>query len=572
MSACYRYLGTEQRFRAIAYETASRTLQGLKEDISIYAGNNKNLDKLHGIGESIAGKITEYLRTGKVKTYEQLKKKVPEPLLELMDITGFGPATVKLLHRKFHVNDREDLIRTIEKGGLKGQKGFGPKKIENLMRGLKLYKAGQERMLLSQALPIADEILSGIKSIEGIRKAALGGSLRRGKETIGDIDIIACANKNDWKKILNQVLKLHQVGRVLAKGATKISFLLEQTTTQVDIRLVNENEYGAALLYFTGSKEYNVKLRTWAKSRGWKVNEYGVFDAKTGRRLAGRTEEEIFEWFDMQFIPPELREEKGEIELAKKYRLPKLIELKDVRGDLQMHSRWSDGAEKIETIVQYILKEFPHYEYIVITDHSPSERVAGGLQIDDFKKQFLEIQRINKRLGRDFVKKGVEVDILSDGSLDLPDNLLEKFDWVTASIHNGFKNDNTERLVKACQHPFVNCIGHPSGRLIGKREAYPVNWEKLFQTLADTGTSIEINSQPDRLDLKDDLVRQAIDKGVLITISTDAHMLNQFEWIEFGVSVARRGWCTKADVLNTHSWQYMEKFRKAKAALIHETA
>lgn len=567
MSACYRYLGVEQRFRAIAYETASRTMQGLKDDISVYAKNKKSLDKLHGIGESIAEKIMEYLKTGKIKAYEQLKKRVPESMLELMDITGFGPATVKLLHKKFHVANRDDLIDAIEKGKLKGQRGFGPKKIQNLMHGLKLFKSGQERMLLSHALEIGNEILSNLKAIEGIEKAELAGSVRRRKETIGDIDIIACAKRKDWKKILNQVLKMQQVGRVLAKGETKISFLLNQATTQIDIRLVTEDEYGAALLYFTGCKEYNVKLRTWAKAKGWKVNEYGVFDAKTEKRLAGKTEEEIFEWFDMQFVPPELREENDEIDLARKYKLPKLIELKDIKGDLQMHSRWSDGAEKIETIAQYILKEFPRYEYIVITDHSPSERVAGGLQVDDFKKQFLEIEKINKKLGQEFIKKGVEVDILSDGSLDLPDNFLEQFDWVTASIHNGFKNDNTERLIKACEHPFVNCIGHPSGRLIGKREAYPVDCEKLFQASVETGTAIEINSQPHRLDLKDDLVKQAIDKGVMITISTDAHMLNQFEFMEFGVSVARRGWCTKSNVLNSRSWQAIQNFKKAKAAL-----
>lgn len=568
MSACYRYLGADQRFRAIAYENASRTMQGLKDDISVYAKNKKSLDKLHGIGESISEKIIEYLESGKIKTYEQLKRKVPESVLELMDITGFGPATVKLLHQKFHVIDRDDLINAIEKGKLQGQKGFGPKKIENLMHGFKLFKAGQERMLLSQALQAGNGILSNIKTIEGIEKAELAGSVRRRKETIGDIDIIACAKKKDWKKILDQLLKMQQVGRMLAKGETKISFLMNGTKAQVDIRLVNEDEYGAALLYFTGSKQFNVKLRTWAKAKGWKVNEYGVFDAKTEKKLAGKTEEEIFEWFDMQFVPPELREENDSIDLARKYKLPKLIELKDIKGDLQMHSRWSDGSENIETIAQYVLNEFPYYEYIVITDHSRSQRVAGGLEIGDFKKQFSEIDKINKKFGRNFIQKGVEVDILSDGSLDFADDFLEQFDWVTASIHNGFKIDNTERLIKACEHPFVNCIGHPSGRLISKREAYPVDWEKLFKALAATGTAIEINSQPDRLDLKDDLVKQAIDKGVSITISSDSHMLNQFEFMDFGVAVARRGWCTKASVLNTYSWQKIQDFKKAKSALV----
>jgi DNA polymerase (family 10) len=565
MASCYRYQGPEQRFRAVAYENASRTIHGLKDDISVFATDVKSLDQLSGIGESIAEKIIEYLESGKIKTYEKLKKEVPESLLELMDITGFGPATVKLLHQKFNINNKEELVAAIEGGQLKGLRGFGEKKIENLMRGLKLYKAGQERMLLSTALEMGTELLTAIKKIDGIIKAELAGSLRRRKETIGDIDIIACALKKDWKKVMNKVLKIGQVGRILASGETKVSFLLKQGHSQVDIRLVNEDEYGAALLYFTGSKEHNVKLRSWAKTKGWKLNEYGVFDAKTDKKLAGKTEAEIYEWFDMQYIPPELREEKGEIELAREYKLPKLVELKDIKGDMQMHSTWSDGAEKIETIARHILKNFPHYKYIVITDHSPSERIAGGLQPGEFRKQFTEIDRINKRLGSDFIKKGVEVDILADGNLDLPDDLLRQFDWVTASIHSGFNKDNTERFIKACEHPYVHCIGHPSGRLIGKREGYPVDWKKLFKKLVETGTAIEINAQPERLDLKDDLVKEAIGKGVFITISTDAHMLSQFDFMELGVAVARRGWSTKDNILNTQSWEAIEAFKKRKA-------
>jgi DNA polymerase (family 10) len=567
MASCYRYQGPDQRFRVVAYENASRTIHGLKDDISTYGTDVKSLDQLSGIGESIAEKILEYLESGKIKTYEKLKEEVPESLLELMDITGFGPATVKLLHQKFDINNKEELVAAIEGGKLKGLRGFGEKKIENLMRGLKLYKAGQERMLLSTALETGSELLSAIKKTDGIIRAELAGSLRRRKETIGDIDIIACAQKKDWKKIMNKILKIGQVGKILASGETKISFLLKQGHTQVDIRLVNEDEYGAALMYFTGSKEHNVKLRSWAKAKRWKLNEYGVFDAKTNKRLAGRTEEEIYEWFDMQFIPPEMREEKGEIDMAKEYKLPKLIEQKDIRGDMQMHSTWSDGAEKIETIAQHIFKNFPRYKYIVITDHSPSERIAGGLQPAEFRKQFLEIDKINQKLGMDFIKKGVEVDILADGSLDLPDDLLRQFDWVTASIHTGFNRDNTERFIKACEHPYVHCIGHPSGRLIGKREAYPVDWEKLFKKLAGTGTAIEINAQPERLDLKDDLVKEAIEKGVVITVSTDAHMLSQFDFMELGVSVARRGWCRKENILNTQSWDSVEAFKKSKASM-----
>ncbi|HYM93081.1 MAG TPA: DNA polymerase/3'-5' exonuclease PolX [Chitinophagaceae bacterium] len=568
MASCYRYKGKDDRFRAIAYEGASRTLNNLKEDISTYAKDVKTLDQLSGIGESIGEKIMEYLQTGKINTFEKLKKEVPQELLDLMDINGFGPAIIKTLHENLKIDNRDDLVAAIKDGKLEKLKGFGAKKIENMKRGLKLFKESHTRMLLSDAIQTGNGILQEVLKIPGIKKAELAGSLRRRKETIGDIDILATAERKNWKKIVAKFISIPQGGRVLAEGETKASILLKKNNTQVDIRLVNDYEYGSALLYFTGSKEHNIKLRIWAREKGWKLNEYGVFDAKTDKRLAGKTEEEIYRLFGLQYIPPELREERGEIEAARKKNLPDLVELKDIKGDMQMHSTWSDGAEKIETIAKYILKKIPQYEYIVMTDHSPSERIAGGLKPAEFKKQFIEIEKLNKKLGKDFVKKGVEVDILADGSLDLPDNLLEQFDWVTASIHIGFNKDNTERLLKACKHPSIHCIGHPSGRLIGKREAYSVDWKKLIEKASATGTAIEINAQPNRLDLRDDLVKEAIENGVKITISTDAHALTQFDCMSLGVDVAKRGWCTKENILNTGSWKTVEQFKKTKKKLL----
>lgn len=561
MASCYRYLGDEHRFRVMAYDGASRTLNSLRDDISNHAKDVHTLDELNGIGESIAEKIIEYLQTGKIKTFEKLKKQVPQELLELMDINGFGPATIKTLHEKLHINNREDMIEAIEAGKLEGLRGFGAKKIENMKRGLKLFKESHTRMLLWDAIKMGDEILGEVQALPGVKKATLAGSLRRKKETVGDIDIIATADKKEWKKIVNKFVSLSQSSKVLARGETRASILLKKTNVQVDLRLVHEYEYGSALLYFTGSKEHNVALRSWAKNKGWKLNEYGVFDTKTEKRLAGATEEEIYRLFGLQYVPPELREERGEIEKSRKKSLPELVEEKDIRGDMQMHSTWSDGAEDIDVIAKHLLKEYPHYEYIVMTDHSPSERVAGGLKPAEFIKQFAEIDKINKKLAKHFVKKGVEVDILADGSLDLPDDLLKQFDWVTASIHSGFNKDNTERLLKACDHPYVHCIGHPSGRLIGKREPYTVDWKKLFERAAATGTAIEINAQPNRLDLRDDLVKEAIEKGVTITISTDAHSLSQFDFMAMGVAVARRGWCTRKNILNSFSWKEIEKFK-----------
>ncbi|MFI5133274.1 MAG: DNA polymerase/3'-5' exonuclease PolX [Chitinophagales bacterium] len=567
MASCYRYKGKEEKFRAIAYDGASRTLNNLKEDISTYAKDVKSLDKLSGIGESIGEKIIEYLQTGKIETFEKLKKEIPQDLLDMMDINGFGPATIKTLHEKLKIDNRDDLIAAIETRKLEKLKGFGAKKIENMKRGLKLFKESHTRMLLWDALQVGNEILNEVLKIPAVKKAELAGSLRRKKETIGDIDIIMTAEKKDWKKIIKNFISIPQCKKILASGETKASIILKKKNIQVDVRIVNDYEYGSALLYFTGSKEHNIELRIRAKERGWKMNEYGVFDASTDKRLAGRTEEEIYHLFGMQYIPPELREMRGEFEMAKRKKLPELVELKDIKGDMQMHSTWSDGAEDIETIAKYILKEFPGYEYIVMTDHSPSERIAGGLKPAEFKKQFLEIDKVNKKLGKDLVKKGVEVDILADGSMDLPDDLLQQFDWVIASIHSGFNKDNTGRLVSACEHPHVHCIGHPSGRLIGKREAYPVDWKKLIEKAAATGTAIEINAQPNRLDLRDDLVKDAIERGVKITVSTDSHALNQFDCIILGVAVARRGWCTKENILNTGSWGKVEQFKKGKRKL-----
>ncbi|HTQ27115.1 MAG TPA: helix-hairpin-helix domain-containing protein, partial [Puia sp.] len=379
MAACYRYLGSREKFRALAYDNASRTIAGLEEDVSVYAGSILQLEELKGVGESIAEKIEEYLETGRISTFEQLKKKVPVGLLELMDVNGFGPATVKILHEKLGIGNRAELLAALEGKKMEKLKGFGEKKIENMRRGLTLFAASQGRMLLWDAMHLGGEMLDDLKNISGVREAIIAGSLRRKKETIGDIDLVATADKKDWKKIIDKFTSLPAVRTVLAGGETKASILVENTNTQVDLRLVHPEEYGAALLYFTGSREHTVYLRTWAKSRGWKVNEYGVFEAKNNKKLAGASEAEIYKLFGLDYIPPELREQRGEIDAAAKKSLPLLVEEKDIRGDMHMHSTWSDGAEKIESIAGYLLKKFPAYEYMVITDHSPSERVAHGL-------------------------------------------------------------------------------------------------------------------------------------------------------------------------------------------------
>lgn len=547
MSNIYRYLGAAERFRSTAYAKAAQSIDGLKEDVTTYLSQQTTED-IPGIGESIAEKIGEYVKTGKIRKYEELKRKVPLELLELMNVSGFGPQTLKQIHRELKISTKEALIKAIEDGRISRLKGFGPKKVENMKRGLKLQKQASERMPLWKAMQIGERIVNQLRVLEEIREIELAGSIRRGKETIGDIDILIACDPAHRRKVIEFFTRVPDVKVVLAKGETKASILIKERNVQVDLRVINDQEWGAALLYFTGSKEHNIYLRTLAREKGLKISEYGVFDASSQKRLAGKNEKEIYDLFGLQFIPPELREMRDEFELAAKRKIPRLIELEDIKGDMQMHSTWSDGSMDIEPLARFVMKNYP-YEFIVLTDHSKSSRIAHGMDEREFLKEIREIERINKKLGKNYILKGVEVDILADGSLDLKDDLLRKMDWVCASIHSGFTKDNTERLVKACQHPLVHCIGHPTGRLIGKREPYKADWEEVFKAAAKAGTAMEINAQPDRMDLKDELARQAVEAGVKLTISTDSHTAAQFAFMKLGVLVARRAGCKKGNVL-----------------------
>lgn len=562
MSSIYQYMGGDERFRALAYLKASRAIGTLQEDISVFVKKD-SLEEIPGIGESIAEKIKEFVKTGKIKKYEELKKRVPHGIMEMLEIKGFGPQSLKTIHEKLNINSKEELIAAMNDGRISSIKGFGRKKVENMLRGLKLHKVVEERMLLWNALQLGERIVTELKQLKEVKQIDLAGSLRRKKETIGDIDIlVACAQK-DRKKIVNRFTSVDFAKEVLVKGDTKASIILKENNRQTDLRIVDENEWGSALLYFTGSKEHNIHLRTIAKEKGMKISEYGVYRVKDDKRVAGKTEEEIYNLFGFQWMPPEIREDKGEMELAAKKKIPKLIELKDIKGDLQMHSTWSDGMHSIEELAKFVLKNY-NYEYIVITDHSKAERVAGGMSEKEFLKQIKEIHSANKILGKDFIKSGAEVDILNDGSLDLGDELLAQLDWVCASVHTGLNKENTERLIKACENPYVCCIGHPSGRLIGKREEYPVEWKEVFKIAKQTGTALEINAQPDRMDLKDELAFAAREAGVILTISTDSHTTGNFSFMNLGVAVARRAWCTAGDVLNTKSWKEINRFIQSK--------
>ena len=563
MAAIYEFL--DDRFRAMAYQRAAHIIEDLPDDVRNYIATGK-LYTIRGIGPSIASKIEEYVQTGKIQKYEELKKKVPEDFIELIDLPGFGPKTLKRIYEELGITTKEELIKALKDGRIERLEGFGPKKVENMLKGLQMYEISQRRILLWEALQISKYLIEKLKSnLKEIHKIEVVGSTRRRKETIGDLDILVTADDKDRLKIMDFFTSLDEVTEILVKGPKKSSVIMkfEDKERQVDLRIFKDEEWGAALQYFTGSKQHNIHLREIAKEKGLKINEYGVFKVDTEEKIAGETEESVYKAVGMDWIPPELREDRGEIEAAMAHKLPKLVELKDIKGDLHVHSTWSDGVVAIKDIVDFVRNNYK-YEYIVITDHSKSQRVAHGLDEERLLEEIKEIQLINKMAGLDFVKKGTEVDILLDGSLDLSDDVLSQLDWVVASVHSHFNRDNTDRIIKAMENPYVNVIGHPTGRLIGLRDPYPVDMDAVIKAAKETGTALEINAQPRRMDIDDIWVRKAIEEGVKLVISTDSHNLGNFAYMEIGVAIARRGWATKKDILNTRSWKEIQKFVNAK--------
>jgi len=533
-------------FRIRAYEKAAQNIESLTEDIEELIKKDKLLE-IPGIGKDLAEKIKEITSTGTLKSYLELKKTIPEGLLDLLNIPSVGPKTAKLLYEKLNIKSIEELEKAIEKNKLQGLFGIKEKTIENIKKGIEILKKGKERIPLAEALQIANEFIRPLKELKEVKMISPAGSLRRKKETVRDIDILVISDKP--QKVMDRFTSLPLVKEVLAKGQTKSSVRTEKDI-QVDCRVVEEKSFGAALLYFTGSKNFNIKLRTLAMKKKLKINEYGVF--KDDKFLVGKTEEEIFKFLKMAYIPPELREDTGEIELALKFSLPILVEEKDIRGDLHVHSKWSDGGNTIEEIAEYCKKL--NYSYVAITDHSQGLRVAGGLKQSDLKKKKQQIENLNKKL-KDFkVLYGTEVDIDSEGNLDYKDEVLKEFDIVIAAIHTGFKQSKeklTARIIKACQNKYVHIIAHPTARLWGVRDAYEIDFEKILKVCRDTNTALEINAFPQRLDLNDTYARMAKDVGVKLAIGTDAHNLDQINNMDLGLAVARRGWLEKDDVLNT---------------------
>uniref|UniRef100_A0A7C6A978 DNA-directed DNA polymerase n=1 Tax=candidate division WOR-3 bacterium TaxID=2052148 RepID=A0A7C6A978_UNCW3 len=540
----------ELSFRIIAYRKAARALEELTEDIATIAAKGA-LREIPGIGEGIAKKIEEYLKTGKMKKYEEALAGIEPELLELLNIQNLGPKTLSLANKELGVKNLSDLKRVIEDGSLAKLFRMGEKKVENIKKGIEIYEETFARIPIDEALKIAEEVVAYLKKSKAVVSVEPSGSLRRMKETIGDIDLLVTGQ--DGAKIVNYFTKYPKVSRVLSAGDTKGSVIIGtgSEARQVDIRIVPVKSFGAALQYFTGSKAHNIKLRTLAKDKGLKVSEYGVF--RGNRFIAGRTEEEVYKVLGLAWVPPELREDRGEIEAAMKNKLPDLIKLSDIKGDLQVHSNYSDGTQTIEEMAKKA--QALGYEYIAITDHSQSVHYAHGLSIDRLKKQWDEIERVNNKFPKFKIIKGIEVDILTNGKLDYPDKILAQCELVIAAIHQGFKKNVTERIISALQNPYVHILAHPSGRLISKREGYDVDLEKVLEWALKYNKVLEINAYPDRLDLNDLYARKAKEMGIRLAINTDAHGLLDMEWMRYGVGQARRGWLEKKDVINTLSYK-----------------
>lgn len=542
-------------FRVRAYRNAARSLRGLGRSVAEMVEEGADLSELPAIGEDLGNKIATIVETGTHPDYEALKKAVPEGLTEVLAVPGMGPKGVQKLHAALEIEGPEDLRKAAEAGRVREVEGFGEKTEANLLDALETREEGTSRTLLREAEERAEPLLAYLSEAEGVEKAIIAGSYRRRKETVGDLDILAtCA---DSAPVMDRLVNHEDVIQTVSEGETRSTVIL-RGGLQVDLRVVPPESYGAALHYFTGSKAHNIHIRRMGQDRGLKINEYGVFEGDD--RVCGETEEEVYDAVGLPWIVPDLREDTGEIAAAGKGELPDLITLDDIRGDLHSHTNETDGSVPAREMAE--AAKARGWDYLAITDHSKAVRVANGLDADRLAGQIDAIDELNEDLDGITVLKSIEVDILEDGSLDLPDDILGRLDLAIASVHsylNLSRDKQTDRICKAMDNPGVTIIGHPTGRLIGSREAYPLDMERIVEHAAETGCALEINAQPDRLDLDDTHARMARDAGVMLSIGTDAHATGHFAAMRYGVGQARRGWVTAADVLNTRSLSDLRK-------------
>jgi len=536
-------------FKPVAYRRAARNIESLDEDIGKVVEEGRVRD-IPGVGEAIAEKIEEMVRSGRLEYLEKLRSQVPSGLVEMLRVPDVGPKTARALHKELGISSLDDLRKAVEAHKVRGLKGFGEKTEEKILQGLSTLEAKGQRTLLGEALPIAEAYRQYLLAAKSLDRICIAGSLRRGKETIGDIDIVV--GDDEPSAIMDAFVSYPDVREVLMKGPTKSSVRL-RGGLQVDLRVVEARSWGAALCYLTGSKEHNVHMRGVAVDMGLKLNEYGLFDRDSGKMVAGKTEEELYDSLDFSYIEPELRENSGEFEASKEGKLPNLVKRGDVKGDFHVHTDWSDGSDSIQDVAQAAAER--GYEFVAVTDHSQSLKIAGGLTPERLRKQLSEIKRL-----QDFSEFGVrllagtETDIKADGSLDFPSPLLKDLDIVIGSVHSRFKmekSEMTKRVVNAIESGRIDILGHPTGRLIGERAAYQLDLQAVLSAAHSSGVLMEINSFPNRLDLGDVHCRMAKEAGVKVAIGTDAHHVEQMEYMRLGVITARRGWLEAEDVLNT---------------------
>jgi DNA polymerase (family 10) len=538
------------RFRSRAFNMAAQRITALTENIDEIRARVE-LQEIPGVGKSIAGIIEEVLDTGGSRQLEELRESLPRGVRELMELEGVGPKTAMRLQRELSIVSIDDLEAAAKAQRLRGLRGFGEKSEENLLRAIEEHRMMQGRFLLGAVLPVIDDLVSYMSESEASLEVEVAGSARRRRDTVGDIDLLVASNEAE--DVVRRFVSMPPVIRILSGGATKSTVVLEKNL-QVDLRVIPPEGYGAALQYFTGSKEHNVKLRTVAVKKGYKLNEYGLFDRETEEKVAGEDEAGIYRTLGMDWMEPELRENRGEIEAAMGGRLPDLVRLDEIKGDLHVHSTWSDGTATVEEVARAAMHR--GLDYIAICDHSKSLAIARGLDESRLREQMAEINGLNEGLEDFTVLKGFECDIKADGSLDLPDSVLRDLDFLVASVHSGFRSDEkemTERVIRAIHNDHVSAIGHPTGRLIQKRQPYAIDLVEIFEAAASQGVMMEINAFPDRLDLDDVNCRAAKERVVRMSIGTDAHALNQLDVLPMGVSVARRGWLEAKDVANTLS-------------------
>jgi len=543
-------------FRVRAYRRAARTIEGLPQSVGSMLAKEADLSELPGIGKDLAGKITGIVESGHFDLLDQLKKKLPGDLGAMAGLPGLGPKRIKLLYDKAKVRTLDDLRRAIKIGKLHGLHGFGPVIEKKLAAALEKPLA-EKRFKLAVAEAEAESLVAFLRD-KG--QVVVAGSYRRRRDTVGDLDILVTSKQGP--AVGDKLVGYDNVADVLAHGPTRTTVLL-RSGIQVDLRAVPEESYGAALLYFTGSKAHNIALRGIANARKWKLNEYGLFSGK--RRIAGASEEEVYRKLGLAYIPPEMREDRGEIALALNGELPRLISAGDMRGDLHVHSDWTDGTASIANMAA--AAQACGYAYMALTDHSRRQTMSHGLDPAKVARQLREIDKINGTLKGFTILKGIEVDILKDGELDLPDATLAQLDVVIASVHSFFdlpREAQTQRMIRAMRNPHVSIVGHPSGRLIGEREPYDIDMDAITSTARDLDCYLEINAEPDRLDLNDIHAHMAKSKGVKIAISTDAHSVNAFQYMRFGVDQARRAWLTADDVINTRQFGDLRKLLKRR--------